>query len=167
MECGISALEYVEEKLPEAILQRTGTWLNAGLSVVQLISMKDKGLYKPYSRLSLLGDAVTERLVGHPVPMHVTNACSTGLYDLVENDWSQDILALLDIEDLVLPPVMHTVEPVGNYRMNGKDIPIYCAVGDLQASALGANAAKDDTDHQCLDWVSIDLRRRSASFWKP
>jgi len=141
---GRTILESVTETLPDQLTARTGCRLNASLSSVQLTALRHEGVEPNGLRLALLGDAVTELLVGHPVAMHTTNACSTGLYDLEKRCWSQDILRLLSLTGLALPPVKDDVEAAGCMEAEGSRIPIYCAAGDLQASVLGAQPEPDE-----------------------
>ena len=138
MKCGLSALKYVSREL-EGSIKNTGVWLNPGFSVVQLTALRDQGTRLQGRRMAMLGDALTSLMTGAAVPIHVTNACSSGLYDLREERWSDEILQKLSMEELKLPAVTKDVSPVAGIRVRGKEIPIFCAVGDLQASVLGAD----------------------------
>lgn len=77
-------------------------------------------------------------------PVHVTNACASGMYDLRERDWSGNILSRLQLDGLRLPAVMRKMGPVGEMCANGRHIPVFCAVGDLQAAVLGTELQPDE-----------------------
>lgn len=74
-----------------------------------------------------IGDFAAITLCGKSEPlMHVTNAASLGLYDLTAKKFTVDYP--------YLPPVTESFETVGEY----KGIPVTVAVGDNQASFIGA-----------------------------
>lgn len=132
---GENGVDRVLRRVPAEAMARTGTWLNASHSVAMLMGLRERGLS---GRLALLGDAVVERLLGREVAMHETNASSTGLYDLIARDWSRPMIEALSLQDIALPRVVAGREPIGEYRAGGRPIPLFAAVGDQQASILGA-----------------------------
>lgn len=68
-----------------------------------------------------------------------TNASRTSLYDLVAQDWDDDLLALFDIPREVLPRIVDCAERYGDTDPSvfGEAIPITGAAGDQQAAAIG------------------------------
>lgn len=138
---GLSAIAYVRQARFADMLRETGAQPGASHTVCQLAAMRRAGLEGPLC-LSLLGDALIARLCGHPVPMHVTNAQSTGLYHLAGKAWHKALIDALGLGDLRLPPLADGRQPVGWMRTPGGKVPLYAAVGDQQAAVLGAMPAR-------------------------
>lgn len=136
-EDGLSAVEHLEQVLGVKSFRTTGMRLNPSHTAAQLHSLREE--YRDRAvRLSLLGDGVTEMLTGSPAAVHDTNAQSTAMYDVVTGDWRRDIVAGIGLAHLKLPEISHGTEPVGQMEVNGHTVAIYAAVGDQQASILGA-----------------------------
>ena len=74
--------------------------------------------------------------------MHVTdatNASRTSLYNIHENDWDEDLLALFDVPRTGLPQVMDCAAEFGicDPGLFGAELPIRGVAGDQQAAAIG------------------------------
>ena len=74
--------------------------------------------------------------------MHVTdatNASRTSLYNIHENDWDDDLLALFDVSRSGLPQVMDCAAEFGicDDNLFGARLPIRGVAGDQQAAAIG------------------------------
>jgi len=66
-----------------------------------------------------------------------TNASRTLLYNIVDLEWDDTILDILDIPKSMLPKVQASSSHFGTVDHNGLDIPIYGVAGDQQASLFG------------------------------
>ncbi|MBA4491801.1 glycerol kinase GlpK [Paracoccus sp. S1E-3] len=68
-----------------------------------------------------------------------TNAARTLLYNIAENRWDDEILALLDIPAALLPEVRDCADDFGTTRADlfGREIPILGVAGDQHAAAIG------------------------------
>lgn len=69
-----------------------------------------------------------------------TNASRTLLYNIVEDRWDRDLLALFDIPDNMLPAVKDNVDDFGTTThalFGGHDIKITGVAGDQQAAFIG------------------------------
>ena len=74
--------------------------------------------------------------------MHVTdatNASRTSLYNIHENDWDDDLLALFDVPRSGLPKVMDCAADFGICEVGlfDAELPIRGVAGDQQAAAIG------------------------------
>ena len=74
--------------------------------------------------------------------MHVTdatNASRTSLYNIHENDWDADLLALFEVPRSGLPQVMDCAAEFGICEANlfDAELPIRGVAGDQQAAAIG------------------------------
>ncbi|NHF72388.1 glycerol kinase GlpK [Paracoccus xiamenensis] len=68
-----------------------------------------------------------------------TNAARTLLYNIAENRWDDEILALLEIPAALLPEVRDCADDFGVTRADlfGREIPILGVAGDQHAAAMG------------------------------
>src|SRR5690606_1320138 len=80
------------------------------------------------------------RLTGGAVhATDATNASRTLLYDIHERDWSDDLLAMLDIPRAMLPEVRPSSGAFGEAAAEwfGAPVPILGVAGDQQAALFG------------------------------
>ncbi|MDR1446013.1 MAG: hypothetical protein LBI90_03845 [Treponema sp.] len=122
-------------------LRRSGVILNNSHSLSPLFHFLEEE--KPAGPLAfaLLGDAVIRRLTAQVIPIHPTEAASTGMYDLESRDWNRRLLDILSLGKIEFPPVAEKREPAAYFRpAAGKEIPVYLPVGDHQAAILGSGA---------------------------
>lgn len=68
-----------------------------------------------------------------------TNAARTLIYNIHDNCWDDDLLAILDIPASILPEVLDCAADFGTARSDilGADMPIYGVAGDQQAATIG------------------------------
>ncbi|SDR33256.1 glycerol kinase GlpK [Pseudovibrio sp. Tun.PSC04-5.I4] len=68
-----------------------------------------------------------------------TNASRTLLYNIAENCWDEELLALLNIPASLLPDVKDCADDFGMITADlfGAELPIYGVAGDQQAAAMG------------------------------
>ncbi len=68
-----------------------------------------------------------------------TNASRTLLYNITENRWDDELLALLDIPSSMLPEVLDCAADFGttDSEILGGELPILGVAGDQQAAAIG------------------------------
>ena len=74
--------------------------------------------------------------------MHLTdatNASRTSLFNIHDNDWDDDLLALFDVPRSGLPQVMECAAEFGtcDAALIGAELPIRGVAGDQQAAAIG------------------------------
>ncbi|MDR2304859.1 MAG: hypothetical protein LBE10_09770 [Treponema sp.] len=122
-------------------LRRNGVILNNSHSLSPLVHFLEEE--KPAGPLAfaLLGDALIRRLTGQVIPIHPTEAASTGMYDLEGRDWNRRLSDVLSLGKIEFPPVAEKREPAAYFRpAKGKEIPMYLPVGDHQAAILGSGA---------------------------
>ena len=100
------------------------------LAVLRTERLVNRIIYRPL-RLAM-------RLTGSAAPLiHTTMAQSMGLYREDIKDFDREALGILGIDEKYLPEVSDALRPAGLYC--GK-VPVYCALGDNQASVYGACA---------------------------
>jgi sugar (pentulose or hexulose) kinase len=128
----------------DGLLKRNGVLLNNSHSLCPLYHLMNEKKPPLPLGFAMIGDAVIRRLTGQVVPIHPTEAASTALYDLKARDWNRELLRLLSLEGIELPPVSETREPAAFYRAGNREIPVYLPIGDQQAAVLGCEAREGD-----------------------
>ena len=65
-------------------------------------------------------------------------------YNIHENDWDEDLLALFDVPRTGLPQVMDCAAEFGicDPGLFGAELPIRSVAGDQQAAAIGQDALR-------------------------
>jgi xylulokinase len=81
-------------------------------------------LPKDYVRLRLCGEHATD----------VSDASGTLLLDVAQRRWSEEVLAALELEPAILPPVLESPEVSG---ISPRGVPVAAGAGDQAAGALG------------------------------
>jgi xylulokinase len=89
-------------------------------------------LPKDYVRLKLTGELVTD----------VADASGTLLFDVSAREWSDELLAALDIPAVWLPSVLESPDVSGSTRAG---VPVAAGAGAQAAGALGVGAVRPGT----------------------
>jgi len=76
---------------------------------------------------------------GHPHVTDATNASRTMLYNILTQDWDDDLLRLMDIPRALLPRVIDSAELIGtlNEDILGVPVPVAAIAGDQHAALFG------------------------------
>ncbi len=125
-----SYFDKINSKIKKRI--HTGAQEKINLSLYPLFYFLNE-LENLSARFMMLGDFLAYRLTGKVALCHITNAASTGMVSLKENDWDKYIIDAVGAQNIDFPRITSDVCSVGKY----KDADIYSAVGDHQASVLG------------------------------
>jgi glycerol kinase len=72
----------------------------------------------------------------------VTNASRTMLYDIVKQDWDDELLKLFGVPRSMLPEVRSSSEVYGDTMLLGRPVPIAGIAGDQQAALFGQACGK-------------------------
>lgn len=125
---GVSPVEEIREK--------TGAVVSSGYGLVTQLSLQRWGLVpEDAAALCTIGDYLGMVLTGRDRPLiHISNAASLGLFDSRNLRFDLENLRKCGISEELLPEVTADVEVLGLYR----GIPVHAAIGDNQASFLGA-----------------------------
>ncbi|MBQ6355487.1 MAG: hypothetical protein IJI52_00145 [Solobacterium sp.] len=119
--------------------RRTGYHLATGYGLVTLYHDLQTGMVPDRAvKITTIPDYVAMRLADSRSPLvHITMAQSMGLYREETKDFDREAFRILGIDEKYLPEVCDEIRTVGLYC--GK-VPVYCALGDNQASVYGACA---------------------------
>ncbi len=119
----------------EEIFRLTGERVSTGYGIAtHYYNLKNGLVPENASGICSIMDAFAMRICGlRKAKTHATVAASFGFFDVSNNNFMVEKLALLGISPDVLPRVTSESETVGEY--NG--IPVSVAIGDNQASVFG------------------------------
>lgn len=135
---GISSRDLLKKKLYLAHILNTGMHLRGGLPSCNLLYLSRIGaLNKAKKSLTFwtLGDYLLRTISGKDCGVHPTNAAATGLYDLINGTWNQDIIENAGGKGIRFLPVCSD-EAI--FKIGKTVIYANSAIGDQQAALLGA-----------------------------
>jgi sedoheptulokinase len=114
-----------------------GSRLSTGMGTVTHAYNSAHGLVPAgAAALCTIGDYVAMGLGRCAAPrMDASNAASLGCFDLVGGDFRRADLEALGMDPRLFPEVTRSVPAVGE---TARGMPVYCAVGDNQASFIGS-----------------------------
>ncbi|HWB11413.1 MAG TPA: FGGY family carbohydrate kinase [Pirellulales bacterium] len=107
-----------------------------------------------------IADFVLGRLIGKPIPMHVTQA--VGMLDLPITDWHHEALELAGLNELRLPSLARREEPVGDLSLAGRRLQVFGSYGDQQCALRGVGLQRDELSLNIS--TGSQVSRRSAEF---
>ncbi len=139
-------------------LRELGEGLRIGLPLLKL-----PALHVPRkARVTSLIGFVCDALAGRPGSViHATDAASWGMINIRTRDWSDEGIAFANVYRGQLPDVSWDVMPVGNSREFGWRV--WCALGDQQASLLGAGLGADEVSINLATGCQVSVRAQSMS----
>ena len=126
----------------EYLSTKTGCQVATGYGLVTHFYNLKNGLVPAGAvRVCTIMDYVVMKLAGRKTPlMDYTNAAGLGFFALQSLRFDREALKKIDICPSILPETAPSAQLVGNYK---DTVPVYSAIGDNQASFLGAVREKD------------------------
>ncbi|MDR2687934.1 MAG: hypothetical protein LBB75_09280 [Oscillospiraceae bacterium] len=124
------------ETYAQALSARAGHAMASGYGCTTLFVHARKGSIPPASaRICTIHDWVAMRLCGLAGPvMHASDAASFGLFDLRSLEFDMGAVRAAGLPEALFPRVTADFDVLGTY----KGVPVKVAVGDNQASFIGA-----------------------------
>ena len=124
------------EKWSDYLSRLSGYPLATGYGFVTHVCNQSRGeVPVTAAKLCTIHDYMVMRLTGRKEPLcHATDSASFGCYDLVRQRFDRDALSHIGIEEAMIPETTDERACAGTFR----GIPVYTAIGDNQASFLGA-----------------------------
>lgn len=131
------------ESYVQYAVRKTGMKASAGYGLItHFYNVKNELVPEHAAKICTIGDYLGMVLTGRKTPLvHSSNAASMGFFDLKSGKFAVRKIELLGIEEAILPQVTEEFETLGVY--NG--IPVSVAIGDNQASFLGAAGMEEGT----------------------
>jgi xylulokinase len=126
----------------ERLVALTGNRALPGFTAPKLVWMRhhEPDLWRHVKRVLLPKDYVRLRLCGEHAT-DVSDASGTLLLEVAHRRWSEDVLAALELDLSLLPPVLESAETSGSTRIGGAGVPVAAGAGDQAAGALGVGVA--------------------------
>jgi len=130
----------------DCFLKRSGRKLvpsNLGLRLLWIMGTDDRLKRRLLSGTALWGMLDTwlvwKLTSGTIWATDYSNAACSGIFDLLDNAWSAELMQLLDLPGMAMPEVRPTTSDYGETaeKLLGHAIPIACASGDQYASLFG------------------------------
>jgi xylulokinase len=118
----------------DRLVELTGNRALAGFTAPKLLWLRrhEPATFARIARICLPKDYVRLRLTGEWAT-DVADASGTLLLDVARRQWSEEVLAALDVPASWLPPVLESPEASGE----AAGIPVAAGAGDCAAAAIG------------------------------
>ena len=128
--------EFGGKSLTEEIYTKTGEHIYAGYGwVTHLYNQRKKLVPETAVSFCTIADYIGMKLTGRKSPLiHSSMAASFGFFDLERKRFKTDFLEALGVKGSMEPEITDKVTVLGKFC----GIPVYTAIGDNQASVLGA-----------------------------
>ena len=141
-----SLLAELQQRATDQAMLNTGCRLSPGYLGTTLFALRRlKQLPGNIGSVSFVADWIGSCLTGNAPITERSHAASSGLFDLVADDWSDAILQAAEIPREWLPPVADSGAIVGTVNSAvaaelglPPGLPVMNAIGDNQASVLSA-----------------------------
>jgi sedoheptulokinase len=141
-----SLLAELQQRATDQAMLNTGCRLSLGYLGTTLFAMRRlKQLPSNIASVSFVADWIGSCLTGNASVTERSHAASSGLFDLVADDWSDSLLQAAEIPREWLPQVADSGAIVGTLNAAASaetglptGLPVINAVGDNQASVLSA-----------------------------
>lgn len=88
-------------------------------------------------------DFVCSVLCGLPPTVEITNASSSGLFNLEASDWHYGVIGALGLKGLQMAELRKEGVAFGNTRVDARNVPCY-TVADFQCAIVGSLLAPDE-----------------------
>lgn len=135
-------IELTHNRLKRINTSSTGIKLKSGLMGSTLFWLKENNILQKHKKAKamFLGDYVAMKLSNGKAFVDITNACSSGIFDVNKKGWNINILNALGINNSYLSEVVPLGTPIGYKKFLNKQVPLFVSVGDLQSAVLGSLA---------------------------
>lgn len=137
---GACLFDEINGGIPKQLFAENGIVLAPNHSLLPLCHHLREHPEHKNLEFAMIGDAVARVLTGKKVPLHPSQAASTGLFSLKDGGWNRKLIEALGLGDIVFPEVSENPSQDALY----KGIPLLLSVGDHQAAVLGIGAAAGD-----------------------
>jgi len=153
------SVQLIQDSVSSDDLESFGRELRDGLPIATLYARRTRGLNiegtEAYSLISFCSHALCDERNEHTI--HPTDAAAFGVFDIRRNQWNLDVWSDLDLASINLPKVSQTIDMIGKSKTY--NCPVFCAVGDQQASLYGAALKADELSVNIATGSQVSLLR--------
>jgi xylulokinase len=149
---GAAELAAFAERLPaHDLLAITGSLPSASSTLAKLLWVREHEpmVFARVGRIVLAKDELRRRLTG-VLATDASDASGTLLFDIRRRAWSDAVLAALELDPALLPPVCASTSMVGHVSHAASDatglpagLPVVAGGGDAECAALGVGLGDD------------------------
>jgi hypothetical protein len=118
---------------------KSGMKLRSGLPIVSIYHLQSENRLPVSFRLFTLADWLLWRGGERDPGIHESLAAGTGLFDVSQKVWSDDLfkLASIDFQNTLLAKTVSIGSLIGCIELGGRSIQVFGGLGDLQATVFG------------------------------
>ncbi|MBQ5968559.1 MAG: xylulokinase [Clostridia bacterium] len=132
---------YLNDVVGKASLQAwTGNIAFAGFTAPKILWVKahEPDVFAKCKKICLPKDYINYRLTG-VFATDVSDASGTLYFDVAHRCWSKEMLALLGIDEAMLPAVFESEDVIGTTTLFGLSAAVVAGAGDNAAAAIGTD----------------------------
>ncbi|MCA9066479.1 MAG: hypothetical protein KDA96_25600 [Planctomycetaceae bacterium] len=160
-ETGATRLEEIRERWNQDVMASLGNELQPGSSsTICYCLQQTSGIPNDAIPVSI-ADAVLGRLCGSAPRMHVTHAI--GMVNLFTLDWHREAYALLGLEELTFPGLIHDLAPCGDWSIDNQTLAVYGTYGDQQCALRGAGLQPNEMSINVSTGSQVSMRTAEYS----
>jgi autoinducer-2 kinase len=144
------AMEVMSSLGLERAVAISGHWPPFVSSLARFLAHRRLQDAAPVATILTLSDWIGFRLTG-ALFSEASNACESLLLDVCSRGWSAETLALFEIDERLMPPLVEPAEQVGTLRPEAAEAtgflagtPVYAGGGDTQCALLGSDVVRPD-----------------------
>ncbi|MEO1663125.1 MAG: xylulokinase [Chloroflexota bacterium] len=158
---------WIRERVSfEDMYRITGHRLSASYSLAKILWIRDNqpDIYNNTYKFVHAKDAMVARLTGNFV-CEPSDASSMNLYDITTGEWSQEILAAVDLPEDKLPELRQSIDVVGEVLLEiatevgvAAGTPVVIGGGDGACAAAGAGVISEGAAYNYVgssSWIAI------------
>lgn len=142
------------------VLDELGGELQPGSSTTLLAWLRSQGKLPEHACPSNIADFVISHGVGHPIPMHVTQAI--GMLDLRNGDWHRRAFERIGLRDVNFPELASTETCIGEWKLEGRTLRVFGSYGDQPCALRGVGLQPDELSLNVS--TGSQISRRTACF---
>jgi sedoheptulokinase len=144
---GKNYIEYIKEISGEK-LKNTGTIISPGFMGPTIFYLKETlpSFFKSGYKMCFIGDYLSSLLTGEEIKTDITNAGSSGFFDILHKNWLWDVIEKLHIPEYIFPQIVETGEISGKINKKilkntgiNRNCNVGVSIGDNQASIIGCS----------------------------
>lgn len=161
-EGGGTYFDAVKSALSPADVIALGNELRPGLPITTLGALQQRDELPDGLHVAALSDFVLAHLGATSTVTSPTHAAAHGLFHVAAAEWHRPVLARLGLDQLLWPRVESALEPWGELRVHGQDLPFFPTFGDQQVALLGAGLERGEISVNVATGSQVSLIAESA-----
>jgi len=137
--------DYLNNVIGKEKLQAlTGNIAFAGFTAPKILWVKENepDVFAKCKKICLPKDYINYKLTG-VFATDVSDASGTLYFDVENRKWSKEMLAILGVDEGILPKVFESGDVIGKTNLPGLNAAVVAGAGDNAAAAIGTNTVNE------------------------